>query len=316
MSAPKTGPSQIPLFPAQTTIKRNIVLADYAEHWLATASAPPFVTAYTQKVRTAQARAYVVPYLGHLEVRRLELVHMAWLQAELWKRISQTTVLSVFRSVVSPMLHQAARDKLLPVAPTKNMRWPRKEFPRPDPFDDDERERILAYYAAHRPEWYLLVALVFLAGMRPAEAAGLRWGDIDLEAGTASIRRGMVDGAEAAPKTARSARTIGLNSRLLAALRSEGFSRDPGALVVTDGGGPVVTHRWGHWHFRPVLDRLGIRQRGFYHGRHSYISAAALAGAPLPKIAAYCGTSVARIERHYLRWLGSMDDPLSHRGRA
>ena len=64
-----------------------------------------------------------------------------------------------------------------------------------------------------------------------------------------------------------------------------------------------------------VLKSLGLRTRGLYCGRHTYISiAVSVREANIARVAAYCGTSVRRIEANYLRWLTDLTDPTAPEG--
>jgi integrase len=51
------------------------------------------------------------------------------------------------------------------------------------------------------PPYYAIVQTLFWTGMRPSEAAGLQWGDIDLATGTAGVERSFHLGALAETKS-------------------------------------------------------------------------------------------------------------------
>jgi integrase len=63
--------------------------------------------------------------------------------------------------------------------------------------------------------------------------------------------------------------------------------------------------------FLPALRALGIRPRKLYATRHTFISLALTDGVNIKWLAEYCGTSVARIEASYGRWMGTPADQLS-----
>lgn len=74
---------------------------------------------------------------------------------------------------------------------------------------------------------YALFNFALATGMRPQEYLGLKWSDVDLEKGSATVQRAIVWKREkgggwafAEPKTARSRRTIPL-----ARFNSENFDR-------------------------------------------------------------------------------------------
>lgn len=69
-------------------------------------------------------------------------------------------------------------------------------------------------------------------GVRRSDALGLRWSDVDLAAGTATIRQTVLRSAEGYrpqqdQKTRQSARTIHLDRRTLAALRAHRLRQQP-----------------------------------------------------------------------------------------
>lgn len=84
----------------------------------------------------------------------------------------------------------------------------------------DELRLFLAAIATHR----LAAAYVLAAstGMRRGEVLGLRWSDVDLDAGTAAVRQTIVNVAYkvhvSEPKTARGRRTISLDPSTVAVL--------------------------------------------------------------------------------------------------
>src|SRR5206468_7841850 len=70
---------------------------------------------------------------------------------------------------------------------------------------------------------------------------------------------------------------------------------------------PVEEERFVDKHWNRALQATGIRPRGFYTTRHTFISAALTDGCNLKWLADYCGTSVEMIERHYGKWMGGDD---------
>lgn len=55
----------------------------------------------------------------------------------------------------------------------------------------------------HRPHapFYAYVHTLFWTGMRPSEASGLQWRDVDLDAGRLYVRRSYHLGSYSTPKT-------------------------------------------------------------------------------------------------------------------
>ena len=96
--------------------------------------------------------------------------------------------------------------------------------------EHDERtvwsaEQLCAFLDGVRADrLYALWRLMAMTGMRRGEALGLRWSDVDMEAGCISINRALVpvNGVVyiSEPKTKRGRRTIALDPETLAALKA------------------------------------------------------------------------------------------------
>lgn len=163
-----------------------------------------------------------------------------------------------------------------------------------------------------------------LSGLRRAEIAGLRWSDVDLDAGTISIERNRVQAGagnvvENAPKTLSSRRTLPLDDGLASVLRrasaryaQERLSlgadhRDSGYVAVNEIGEPytpdTLTRMW-----LALAKRAGVRPIRLHDARHSCGTALHLRGVPLAVIAKWLGHAdasvTARIYAH------SQDDAL------
>src|SRR5690349_8616982 len=118
-------------------------------------------------------------------------------------------------------------DQLLDRDPFVGVRWGRVPVPPPDPFSFDERQRILDWFKSKafgfhagrgvegarvrpHPPYHAFVHFLVWTGARPSEAAGLRWGDIDLDAAIVRVVRSRHMWEDSAPKTAQAARTVEL----------------------------------------------------------------------------------------------------------
>jgi integrase len=123
--------------------------------------------------------------------------------------------------------------------------------------------------------------------MRPEEYLALKWSDLDLHAGSATVRRTLVWRKGGGwyfgePKTSRSRRTIPLPMSLVGALtdhrRKQGESRlkkgsdyQNNELVFATGEGtPILLRNLVRRHFRPVLTNAKLAQSlRLYDLRHS-----------------------------------------------
>ena len=186
---------------------------------------------------------------------------------------------------------------------------PQKE---PDPFTEQERDAILAYYRSYRPRWaYAFVFFRFYTGTRPSEAVALKWGSVDLLGGKATISLSRHLGEENATKTRASRRTITLLPNVVELLKSIMPLRvEPNSYILTDGQGqPIDQGEFGRA-FQGVLRVLEIRHRPFYNIRHTFISVALTIGCNQKWIAEQTGTSIAMIQDHYGKYICDDGDAL------
>jgi integrase len=205
-------------------------------------------------------------------------------------------IISSFRA----MWKAARKAKVVKENPFELAEWPEKEDPKPDPFTEDERSQIIAYWREKDLFYYPYVAHQFMSGMRPSETAGLRAAaDFDSEGGTITIRRSRDRGAENKPKTKFSARTIQISEEhveILKLLPSHAWGLD--YLFVNKEGRPM-SNKWAQRYWPGCLKEIGIRYRKFYCTRHTAITIDVKAGKNLLAIAQYYGTSLQMIQRDY-----------------
>ena len=133
--------------------------------------------------------------------------------------------------------------------------------------------------------------------MRRGEVLGLRWGDIDLDAGTVTIRSTRIrygtTVATSTPKRARGNRTIALGPATVAALRAWRRTQAADRLLIgagwQDANGLVVTVADGSAPnpeafsnlFHKLAKRAGLPPIRLHDLRHSYATAALAASVPV-----------------------------------
>jgi integrase len=173
--------------------------------------------------------------------------------------------------------------------------------------------------------WYLA-----LSGLRRGEVAGLKWSDVDLDAGTITVARNRVQAGvgtvvENEPKTLSSCRTLPLDDGLVGVLRRASARyaqdklalgaahRDSGYVAVNEIGEPYTPDTLTRmWH--KLAKGAGVRPIRLHDARHSCGTALHLRGVPLAVIAKWLGhadaATTARIYAH------SQDDALRAAGQS
>ncbi|MEU4116519.1 tyrosine-type recombinase/integrase [Kitasatospora sp. NPDC028055] len=137
------------------------------------------------------------------------------------KRLSPLTVTYV-HSVLKSALEHAVREDELPRNVARNIKTGTPRPRRFEPLTVVEARRFLASVEGHRLQ--ALFELALRTGLRKGELLGLRWEDLDLDGGTASIRRTLqrtpTGGLTTLPtKTVSSERRIALPTECVHALK-------------------------------------------------------------------------------------------------
>jgi integrase len=167
--------------------------------------------------------------------------------------------------------------------------------------------------------WFLA-----LSGLRRGEIAGLKWSDLDLDAGTVTIARNRVQAGagtvvENDPKTLSSCRTLPLDEGLVGVLKraSARYAQerlalgeahaDSGYVAINEAGQPYTPDTLTRmWH--KLIKAAGVRPIRLHDARHSCGTALHLRGVPMAVIAKWLGhadaATTARIYAH------SQDDAL------
>ena len=209
-----------------------------------------------------------------------------------------------FRSV----LNEAVRRRLVVRNVAAHTRIPRAarkaaaaEQEARRPWGTDE---VRAFLVGIRDARLFPIMLLSLMGMRPAEVAGLRWADVDLELGTLRIRntRTLV-GSEVVEKEAKSRagmRDLPLPAPVVAALRTfralqaserlafgPGYA-DSGYVLVHEDGQPWRTDWLRRAAYR-LMDEVGIRRVRLYDARHACLTYLATSGVPDVVVSAWAG---------------------------
>jgi integrase len=191
-------------------------VADYYALWIAER---------TPVVRRGQARDYrrhltthVLPLLGTRSLAALRPSDVRGLQAELLTRgLSVKYVKNILSGSFRALLRQAQIDELVTRDCFAGLTWPKAKRPAPDPLTADERARLLAWFETHRfgfhpgraetarryrhPAFHAYVHTLCWTGLRPSEASGLQWGDVDLRGARQHVQRSRHLYEYGAPKT-------------------------------------------------------------------------------------------------------------------
>ena len=186
-----------------------------------------------------------------------------------------------------------------PVRLVRSLREPRAAI---DPLTIRETDALLR--AASPGIERAFLATLLLAGLRPSEALGLQWRDVDLTRRVISICRERTRWGTGMTKTRASEREVDLVPRLAAELETISAPRRPDDyMFVGSRDAPLDWNNFRQRQWRHLLQSAAVRVRPPYQCRHTHATTLLAEGANPQYVAHQMGHStLAMVIRHYARW--------------
>ncbi len=298
--------------------RKRQTVAQYLTRWLEDKIVPNrrpnTVADYTNHVRK-----HIIPQIGHIQL------------AKLTPQDVEGLIQAVARKGLSVEMQRGTR-KVLRSALTQAMKWgfvvrnvasltdvPAAERFQAQPLTPEQALTLLD--AAHGDRLLALYAAALLLGLRRGELLGLRWQDIDLDAGRLRVEVAQQISAGgklelAAPKTERSRRKLHLPAILVPILRAHRTRQleerlqagarwqDHGLVFCTRHGTPIIPRNLVR-SFKALLKRAELPDIRFHDLRHSCASMLAAAGLSAREAMDLLGhTNVATTQNIYMHIFG------------
>ena len=259
-------------------------VGQYLETWL-DKSAKPSIRPMTYASYACLIHIHLIPELGHVPLAKLSPQQVqALLNRKLASGLAPRRV-AMIRGVLRTALNQALRWGLVARNVATLVSPPRAAHFEVRPLDPAQARTFLATVRGDRLEALYTVALAL--GLRQGEALGLRWDDVDVEAGVLHIRHALqrIDSKLqlVEPKSARSRRTIVLPDVVRDALRAHRVRQaeqrlgvgaeweETGFVFTTAFGKPLNDSNVTHM-FQRHLARAGLPHQRFHDLRHACAS--------------------------------------------
>ena len=194
--------------------------------------------------------------------------------------LSANTV-KLILSYFSAILSEAVDDELIAINPAAGVRKViGKGNPiEINPFSAQELNTLLETVEKHFPNHYPMFLLLVRTGMRSGEAAGLQWGDIDINGRFIEVRRTYSKGNYSLPKSAKS-RRVDMSPQLtetLLAYRKASIKKglrlgigEPKNAFSNNAGNPIDIDNWRPRVFNKALKKAGLRKIRIHDLRHTY----------------------------------------------
>jgi integrase len=242
----------------------SMTVEDYLSKWLVT-------TKGTVRERTwirseVDVRVHLVPVLGKVRLDRLNALQIqALYRAKLDSGLSPRTV-QIIHATLHKALKQAVRWQLIPRNAAQSVEPPKARKREVNPLDEGQVRRVLKAVEGDKLEALYVLALT--TGMRSGELLGLRWEDVDLQAGILQVKRTMFNGRVEAPKTSKGRRSIKLAQISISAL--DKHPRVGEWVFCTSVGTPISVHNLHNRSWKPLLKQAGLPKGTRFHDlRHT-----------------------------------------------
>ena len=300
---------------------QTLTAGEYYEAWIAR-KLPPVVRPSRARDYRNHFRTYILDYLGEVPLRELTLDHLEDLRTRLRteRRLSMKTVRNVIDGSLRAMMRDASKSGFEVAFPFADLEWPRRVVPGPDPFTEDERDRLLEYFRTKRWRlgrhrgtyradryyaYYAFLFTLFYTGLRPSEAVALRVKSVELATGTLFIERSRSLGAEGAPKTAAAARVVRLTPSHVEILRQivEIKAAEPDDYLFKNTLGDPIDQRSFYKLFCTAQRSLGLKHRDLYATKDTYVSIALTRGVNLTWLSEQTGVAEGTLRTHYGRFI-------------
>lgn len=319
---------------------------EWLTHWVEEIAAPSVRDSSLSAYRVA-VNVHLIPGVGAHRLDRLQPEHLERLYANMIRAGSAPATANQAHRTIRTALGEAERRGRITRNPAKLAKAPRPDDVEVEPYSVDEVRQLLQVARERRNSARWAVALAL--GLRQGEVLGLRWSDVDLDAGTLWVRRGRVrpryahgcgdtcgKSAGYCPnrllarpetddtKSRAGRRAVGLPAELVTLLvrhREEQqrerttaaqLWRDRGYVFTTPVGEPINPNTDYH-HWKRLLTDAGLRDGRLHDARHTAATVLLILGVPERAVMGLMGWSTTAMAARYQHVTGVVRGDVAQR---
>lgn len=285
--------------PSQVTVEQW--LSDWLE------GRKPHIEESTWSAYEVMARCHITPSLGKVKLKDLRTRDLQMLlNNKLAEGLSSRTVKYIY-TTINMALKQAVKERLIPYNPAEGVELPKQEKKEMKTLTREEVAKFLqvAKESRHYPAFLLELA----TGLRRGELLAVKWGNIDFNQRTLSIKEQLVRTTEGLTfkslKTVKSRRTISLPPDIMDMLRMHKKKQaelklmlgpvyeDNDLLFCAEDGKPLDPKSFVD-HFKRLLKKAGLNIR-FHDLRHTFATLSLEAGIPVKTVQEMLGHTTSKM---------------------
>ena len=224
-------------------VDNSITFERWAEQWLTKYKEPNVKSSTYNESYKRTVDNYLTPYFGKTALADIKPIDITTFFLEQSEKYYYST-LHKMKLCLNGIFETAIENNLCYRNPCRNVSIKsKKESAEKRTYSKEEVEKILKFSDTHKYGIYIRILLEL--GLRCSELCGLKWGDIDTNAKTVSIKRACTESkgmaVVASPKNKSSERTLPLSTAL--AERLEAVRGDAEEFILTSrkGKGKPIT---------------------------------------------------------------------------
>lgn len=262
----------------------RITLSEYLDEWLKIA-VKPRVEEKTYNDYSDRLRLYIKPPLGGFKLAKISPEQIQIIYNGMIERGLSPRTVRYTHSILRNALQQAVKWGKMNRNPADLVDLPKQKRAEMKVLSPGEAVRFMAVIVYSRFKAFF--SLLLSSGMRPGEALGLKWPDIDFEGKRVTVNRSLTDirgrgWALKEPKTDRSRRTIPLPALVIEDLLEHktiqaaeklkakpGEYNDQGFIFAAKNGEPMIENNIAKRYFKPLLKDAGLPDIRLYDLRHT-----------------------------------------------
>jgi integrase len=250
----------------------TLSLNDYLDQWLVTAVTPK-VRTHTLDDYTRTLARYVRPKLGKHKLTSITPMDLQALYGGMLADGLTARTVRLVHAVLSSAFKQGIRWQMLQQNPCANVELPKQQRKEMTALSPEQAARFLTAIQDNR--YGILFSLMLATGIRPSEAYGLQWADLDWQRGLITIQRKLTRLRTGGwqfdePKTVKSRRSIPLPASLLEALKTHrkaqleermrwgGEWQDNDLVFTSESGTPIHQRNLMRRYYKPALAKAGL----------------------------------------------------------
>lgn len=292
--------------------RSDMTVREFMSHWLDT-NARHSVRTRTFEAYSQLATMHIYPSVGDFRLSRLTVQHVETMMRDMVAAGLSPSTAQRALAVLRRCLKFAYRDQLVTRNVASLAEAPRSKAQPIEPLTLAQTRRFMdTTRTASHPHWPLFT-LAACTGMRAGELYGLRWKDVDLDAGMLHIRQTVINAKGgwqiSDGKTRSSLRAVPLIPEAVEALRIQRMRQnvtrqaattwnDHGLVFTNSRGNPLNASNVNR-SLHEALESCDLPRHGLHIFRHGHATMLRAASVPESLIMAVLGHTVAATTRGY-----------------